>query len=434
MSRWAAGLIIAVTMAPASLSAQDSTAMPMMGPPRLVVFNLTFYGRGANSLEPGDAELAGTATGVLRKELKRYADFQLVDSSLTLEAFAHAETAGPCNTLSCARQVARGLGAQWVATGRLSKTSNLIWYLFGNLVEVGSGKLLTDQELELKGRSREIVPQGAAILSRRLAQAAGAVPLPPLDTTMQASAQVAFTAEAVRARLAAVSGSEIPDFSGQDLSRLDLHGLDFHQANLTKAKLAGANFSNANLFACDLTDAVAAGADFQHANMDGTTLRRTDLQQANLHGASLFATIMESADLGGADLGETRIIGYLKNAKLVGARLVNANIGADPGNQSMGVMRAQFVGADLSGADFTGSNLYKADFSYARLVGTVLAGTDLRNTDLTEADLTKADVTGADVTAANLNGAIFTGARGVANLKGLEKAQNKDKAIFDEPH
>ena len=73
-------------------------------------------------------------------------------------------------------------------------------------------------------------------------------------------------------------------------------------------------------------------------------LRRANLQRANLKGASLFATIIESADLSGAQLSDTRIIGYLRAAKLTGANLRNANIGADPGNQSMGVMRADVCG------------------------------------------------------------------------------------------
>src|SRR5439155_5460532 len=128
---------------------------------------------------------------------------------------------------------------------------------------------------------------------------------------------------------------------------------------LTGARLTDAKLAGANLFSCDLTDAVATGADLTRANLDGTVLRRADLRRANLKGASLFATIIEAADLSGADLAGTRIIGYLRGAKLIGTVLTNANIGADPGNQSMGVMRAAFVSADLSKADFTGANLFK---------------------------------------------------------------------------
>ena len=46
-------------------------------------------------------------------------------------------------------------------------------------------------------------------------------------------------------------------------------------------------------------------------------------------------------------------------AKLPGANLKNSNSGRRSGNQSMGVMRATFVSADLRGADLAGANLFK---------------------------------------------------------------------------
>lgn len=258
-----------------------------------------------------------------------------------------------------------------------------------------------------------------------------AVTFPLAAQNPPAAAPGALTREAVQERLSKTTGS-IPDLSGVDLRRLDLSGLDFRQANLTKARLDSANLSGAKLFAVDLTDATAIGADLSKANLDGSTLRRANLQHANLRGASLFATIVEAADLSEADLRDTRIIGYLKAAKLRGTNLQNANIGADPGNQSMGVMRAQFGSADLSGADFTGANLFKADFGYAKLIGAKLVNVDLRNAEMIQADLTEADVTGANVASADLNGTIFTKAKGVSTLKGLDQARNKDKAVFDE--
>jgi uncharacterized protein YjbI with pentapeptide repeats len=160
-------------------------------------------------------------------------------------------------------------------------------------------------------------------------------------------------------------------------------------------------------------------------------LRRANLHGANLEGASLFATIIEKADLSGANLTKTRIIGYLRNANLAGAVLRDANIGADPGNQSMGVMRATFVGADLSGADFSGANLFKVDFSYANLAGAKLVNADMSNGDLVQTDFSKADVTGANFAKADINGANFRGVVGRAQAKGLDQARNRDKAIFD---
>jgi len=166
----------------------------------------------------------------------------------------------------------------------------------------------------------------------------------PGPPTGGAQAPRRLTLADVQAKLSAATQQSPPDFSGADLSGLELNGTDFRRANLAKARLVGTKLAKANLFSCDLTDAVVSGADLRGANLDGTTLRRANLHEANLEGASLFATIVEQADLSGANLTKSRIIGYLKNAKLSGAVLRGANIGADPGNQSMGVMRAAFVG------------------------------------------------------------------------------------------
>src|SRR5207249_603946 len=83
-----------------------------------------------------------------------------------------------------------------------------------------------------------------------------------------------------------------------------------------------------------------------------------------------------------ADLAHARIIAPMSNAKFARAKLANADLGADPGNQSMGIMRTDASGVDFTGADFSGANLRK-----------VL----LVRADLTGADLTDADVTGADL-------------------------------------
>ena len=133
------------------------------------------------------------------------------------------------------------------------------------------------------------------------------------------------------------------------------------------------------------------------------------------------------------NLSGTRIIGYLRSAKLPGASLRNSNAGADPGNQSMGVMRATFVGADLKGADLSGANLYKADFSHADLTGAKLQRANLENADLLQTDFTRADLTGAKLAKSDIDGAIFTGAVGVSQIQGLDQARNRDKATFDAP-
>lgn len=403
--------------------------MMPMAPPRLVLMPTRFSGEVANSVQPGDNKLAGVAGATIRQTLAAYSDVELVDSAEVARAMAAMDSDGNgCTDRGCAERVGARLDARWVAGSKLVKISNADWHLFGELIEVATGKLLTDQELSLNGQAADMVPTGSASMGRRFASAAGLV-LPDATTPAPGGP---LTVEQVKARIDATPVGSAPDFGGADLSGLDLHGIDFHGARLVKARLAGANLSGSSLLAADLTDAVVSQARLDHANMDGTTLRRADFTGSDLTAASLFATIGEAANFSGATLDSTRIIGYYRKVTMVRTRFRNANVGADPGNQSMGVMRATFVGADLTGADFSGANLYKADLSYASLRQANLARANLANADLVNTDFTDATLTDAIISQADLAGAVFTGAKGIRSLKGLDQAKNRQGAQFDE--
>lgn len=393
----------------------------------MALFNVVFYGRGANSLDPSDPHTAQVATRVLASGLGAVGRFRLVDSSELVSALHAAEAEGiECNTLACRQAVAARVGARWMVTAKVSKTSNLIWYLSGQLTEVATGRRLLDDEFELKGNPQDIIPQGAQSLTRRIVRAMERAEQVVVTDTPPGG----LTLAELKRRLETSTSSKPADLSGADLRGLDLTGLDFKQAILARADLRGGRLAGANLFACDLTDAKLTQADARKANFDGTTLRRADLRHANLEGASLFATIIEAANLDSANLAGTRIIGYLRKATLRGARLAAANIGADPGNQSMGVMRAQFGGADLSGADLSGANLFKADFSYATLHRATLTNADLRNSELIGADLTGADLTDARLDFADVSGAIFKDVTGRDRIQGLASTRNREKALW----
>jgi len=124
------------------------------------------------------------------------------------------------------------------------------------------------------------------------------------------------------------------DFYSKDLSDLDLSGVDFKGANLTAAVLNGSNLSRANLSRCNLTVAFAEG---------------TNLSGADLTEAVLFSTQLKRADLRNANLSRARLIGDLTSANLSGANFRQADAAADMRNQSMGLMRANFISPVSSG-------------------------------------------------------------------------------------
>jgi uncharacterized protein YjbI with pentapeptide repeats len=416
-------LLIALMGLPGIVSV--SSAQGLLRKEPLALFPVAFYGKGANSLEPNDPLVATMTDSILRADLQQSGRFQVIDSARLAQALAQTEAAGAeCVTLECRQQVSKKVGASWMVTSKLSKTSNLIWYLSGQLTDLASGKRLLDDEFELKGVAEDIAKGGAHSMARRIAKAAAAARTVDTPTTRMDLAQL-------KARLQAATEDKPPDLSKVNLSGLDLSGIDFKRANMTGAKLAGTKLIGANLFTADLTDADLTDADLTKANLDGSVLRRAKFHGANLQNASLFATIVESADLSNANLSGARIIGYLRGANLSGAGLRGTNAGADPGNQSMGVMRATFVSADLSGADLSDANLYKADFSHATLTNAKLARANLMNADLIQADLTRADLTDAKLAQANLDEANFTNAVGISRIQGLDQARNREKAIFD---
>ena len=181
---------------------------------RLALFGVAFYGKGANSLEPRDSLVAVMTDSILRADLERSGNFQILDSAGLAQAVAGAETGGvDCVTLECRRQVSKKAGADWMVTSKLSKTSNLIWYLSGQLTDVASGRRLLDDEFELKGIAEDIAKGGAHSLARRIVKAANAASEVDTPTTRMSPAEL-------KAKLAAATEDTAPDLRKANLSGL----------------------------------------------------------------------------------------------------------------------------------------------------------------------------------------------------------------------
>lgn len=232
-----------------------------------------------------------------------------------------------------------------------------------------------------------------------------------------------LTRDQVREQLAMSAGA---DLSGRDLSDLDLSSLDFRHANLAGASLFSARLVSSNL----------QGANLAHVNLNGAWLMDTDFRGAKMSDCTLMSIVVLGGEVqkrpnfAGADLSRARIMGDLPGADLSGAKLTNANLGVNIKNQGMGQMRTDLTGANLTGADLSGADLNRALLTFARLGNASLAGANLFRANLVGADLAGADVTGADFTEADLDGTILKGVKGLAAARGLDKAVNRDRAIF----
>ncbi len=233
--------------------------------------------------------------------------------------------------------------------------------------------------------------------------------LPALLAGAAWSAQAAeLTREQVLVLIAASGEEGKPDLSRRDLTGLDLSGVDFRGADLFAANLSGSMLQRAN---------------FAGANMNRTVANEADFSDANFTKADMFAVVMNKSDLTGADLSGARIIGELKDARMNKAKLVGADLGADPANQGMVPVRVDLSGVSLEGADLTDANMIHTVLNFASLRDAKLVNTRFNWAKLTGANLDGADVSDADFTDADLDNALLTHLKGADTAKGLPKPE-----------
>src|SRR4051812_9633435 len=106
-------VLLAATVSGGSAQAPDQ--------PTLAVFPVAFYGKGANSLEPGDSAVAIMSDSILRSDLQRSGRFQLLPAERVTAALSDTAAKGTeCASQECRRSVSQKLGAAWMVTGKLS--------------------------------------------------------------------------------------------------------------------------------------------------------------------------------------------------------------------------------------------------------------------------------------------------------------------------
>jgi len=225
----------------------------------------------------------------------------------------------------------------------------------------------------------------------------------------------------VVAALAAATQERPAEFAGKSLEGLDLSDLDLRRARLTGANLYGAKLVGADLRGVDLSGAVLNLAWIMRADFSGA-----DLSGASLQGLvvspGLEIDLAEAPRFTGANFTGARIVARFSRFDLSGANFSHAMLGADMKNQSMGLMRTDFAGANLAGADFTAADLGRASLRFANLVGARLAGAKLTGADLSGADLTGADLSNAEAGDADFGNAILTDAKGLDTVRGQDLA------------
>jgi uncharacterized protein YjbI with pentapeptide repeats len=203
--------------------------------------------------------------------------------------------------------------------------------------------------------------------------------------------------------------------SAMKLKRLPISYVDFTGYNLTKLQLSnaeatGAILAKVNLLDHDLSGANLSQADLRGAEIVGTSLRNARLHQALLNGARFFQAILDGADFSGADLSDCRIEKCSVRNIILKAKLDRAYL------TGVRFQEIDFSRSSLNESDFSGQDLSGVNFDNASLVGANFLGCDLSNASFQGANLSKAILANANLSNANLTDAIIdnavvTGAR-----------------------
>jgi hypothetical protein len=161
--------LVALFLIPAGRAVAQGSATQALEPADAPVaaLQVALYNAQANVQEPSDSARAVLANDVLHHKLAELLPGQLVAGVAEVAA-----SRGPaCNAvISCAREVAAETGARWVVLAKVSKTSNLIWLLTGQLVHVPSGTIILDDSTELKGEPDAMMRAGSRIFAERVAR------------------------------------------------------------------------------------------------------------------------------------------------------------------------------------------------------------------------------------------------------------------------
>ncbi|KAK2157130.1 hypothetical protein LSH36_197g01010 [Paralvinella palmiformis] len=193
-------------------------------------------------------------------------------------------------------------------------------------------------------------------------------------------------------QLEAAVQDDQPITDGTPLTRRDLIFKIMGTETGKELRCQGLNFTGANLSKLDLRNinfkyGIFKGADLSGANLSCCNFERADLSGAKLDGANLLGVKMLCVNLEGASM----CVANLEDPAGTRANMEGANM-----------KHINMEGSQMSGVNLRVATLKNANLQNCDLRGAVLAGADLENCNLSGCDLQEANLRGA-----NLKGAAF---------------------------
>ena len=168
------------------------------------------------------------------------------------------------------------------------------------------------------------------------------------------------------------------DFSGADLSRLNLQGCVFHGCQLAETSFYAAKLGDTRWRQCR-----AREADFESADLVDASFVSCDLNNSKWRRAKLASVSFDMSKLTGAMFEEVSHLGLtFKNTLLAGADLRGMSF------RKAHLLELDFSSADLSGCDFRDAVFEGGSLGNIQMRQTRFDGADLRSVNLAGLKLT----------------------------------------------
>ncbi len=303
------------------------------------------------------------------------------------------------------------------------------------------GALTPDKEAEFDrviGRMRELGPQLEAQKAQQLGQLRAFQPTPEMA---QSFAKAGLDPAKLKPQppelvLAAAKGQG--DMRGATIKELDFSGQDLSGLDLTKTRISKCLFKGTNLAGVRFEQSIVKGCDFSGADLTGVVLDRAVFKECTLDKASLRQArgempVIQKSSLKGADLGGSDFAQLIvQQSVLEGLRLDQGSfrlsifsegdatgLSADGARfekcvfKKVALNKASFRGISTDAlllhtcagehASFANSELFKFRISH----DSAFPGLNLRGVTWKQGYCKKADLTGADFQGSELERTIF---------------------------
>lgn len=156
---------------------------PVSAPVRVAVLEIAVLDNSMNgdsdSLRSWMIEAGIDPTVLLRRAVtspETYAamrprpSFAAVEGERIQQVFAANDVSeSACRNRDCLVTVGRAVGADRVITGEVTKLSVLIWFVTARVLDVRTGRILRQDEFEVKGVITDLMPKVMVVLARRFA-------------------------------------------------------------------------------------------------------------------------------------------------------------------------------------------------------------------------------------------------------------------------